>query len=140
MAPTPIDPAARPLPTSSLYLCDALSQSGLVENWERRRTGPFSFRFGHHLVVVRYARGEDLEAVRAAKTEGGSVLYVVDDDLAAIAEAPGVPKDYAERVRDFIEGPWLDLAASVDEVVVSSPVLHAPNIRPTWPFPDWSRA
>ena len=109
--------AIRALPTTSLYLRDALA--GFSLDWEKMRCGEHIFRFKEKSVVVRYADFDELHRLKEP------FIYIVDDDFPAIIRDPNLPADYRQRIEDFVEGPWLKIAESAEEIVVPNHHLQS---------------
>lgn len=136
----------RELPTTSLYFQDSLLGAGFWSDWESCRSGPFSFRFGARLVIVRYATEAEVELARTIRAGGGRVIYLIDDDLQAIVDDPQLPEDYRGRIGAFLSGPWQYLKEHIDEVVVGSDTLskkmrqvgfdRVTQMDPLWSIPS----
>lgn len=106
------------MPTASLYLQDALSEDRQIR-WTQLRAGTHSFRLGDSLIMVRYG------SVKALKQSTRRLIYVVDDDLTAIREDASLPAGYRETISRFVEGPWEEIVAAADEIVVPSSPLES---------------
>lgn len=106
------------LPSTSLYLKDALARSGFHPDWSALQDGDYRFRREGLSVIVRYASDEELADMATP------YVYVIDDDLPAICRDESLPAEYRDRIRAFVDGPWKKIVEDALEVVVSSETLR----------------
>lgn len=109
-------------PTTDLYFWNSCRE--WVRDWRHRgairRLGANCFTAGDRLLLLRR---DEPAIMRMAITWHGHVTYLIDDDVDAAARNPSLPEGYRQRLADFAEGPYCELLAHADTVVVSSDIL-----------------
>ncbi|MBT6278375.1 MAG: glycosyltransferase [Chromatiales bacterium] len=78
---------------------------------------------GRHVIVCRYCSSPVLRRIVAAKRRLASLTYVVDDDIAAAAQTPGLEWAYRVSQIRVARREFQELLAVADRVVVTSPWL-----------------
>jgi len=109
-------------PTTDLYFWNSCSV--WAHRWWRRGAirpfGENSFRCGTTLVLLR----RDVpEIMQAATAWSGRLIYVIDDDIDAAAQAPSLPDGYRQRLTQFAQTHYDGLLRRADIVVASSDAL-----------------
>jgi hypothetical protein len=133
----------RRLPSTDLYVAHPLRRlRGEARGHDLpplHAIGGNAYLVGRTGILVRYGDARDLDALR--RSGAARIVYVADDDFAAGAEDEGLPAAYRARLAAFVAGPWPDLVAAADTIIVSSPVLAASYgartrvMRPAWHLP-----
>jgi hypothetical protein len=110
------------LPTTDLYFVDACSD--WIGGWLRRgpvqRLGPNTFCSGDRLLLIRR---DTPELIERALAWPGRLIYLIDDDIDGVAQSPGLPSAYRDRLERFAQGPFDRLLRRADLIVASSDVL-----------------
>lgn len=113
------------LPTTSLYLRDALDDEGLEIDWHASRVGTHTYIIGQTAIIVRYADSSEWTAIQQWLSAGSRrLVYVTDDDLEAMVSDPQLPAKYRQKLRPFVRNVLPELMDAADLVVVSSPALR----------------
>jgi hypothetical protein len=114
------------LPSASLYMCDALRDGGVTQDWASRRLGPHTYRLGRVIVVVRTLDADEAERVRDVLTrENCELVYIIDDDLHAMVDDGALPKAYRRRLAAFVQTHEDFVVNAARTIVVASRHLEA---------------
>ncbi len=131
------------LPTTDLYFADACA--GLLQRWHRpgpiRALGPNSFATGDVALVVRAEHPEVVGRILSRKWK--RLIYLIDDDIEAGLDDPGLPAAYRLRLRHLYTTQYRPILHSADVIVTGSECLRrkygamkqAYRIDPYWPLP-----
>ncbi len=111
----------QPTPSVDLYFHYALAD--LIGNdggYPIQRLGGNLFAADGHYVLIRYAAAAELTALQTARRE--RLIYVVDDDFAALVDDDALPGDYRRRMAAFT-------ADVLPKILALDPLIAAPNRR-----------
>lgn len=86
--------------------------------WSRR-----ALLGGDVLVISRYIESELLACIREHRGRFRKIVYLFDDDLAAVRETQALPQAYKDWILPFAEGAFRHLLDLADTLVVTSPHL-----------------
>ena len=78
---------------------------------------------GAHIIICRSLNANWLNFLELNKPLFASINYIVDDDLSAASDTPGLPKRYREKLNKIVIEQQPRIVALADNIVVSSQYL-----------------
>ena len=121
-APTEVLYAAAPLEALAADAGIKLRRFDVSQASALERLLQHSPRTSDAIVVVRYLPPEWLAAVLALP-QRPRLVYLIDDDLPAAADAPGLPPSYRQRMVESARFDFELLLSACDHLLVTSPGL-----------------
>lgn len=109
-------------PTADIYFINAMgdllsSEGGVTA------LGPNVYGANGIFAVLRYASDAELAMLETARPH--RVIYVVDDDLAALSRSGELPAGYRSRLAGFVERSLPRILAMADTILAPNPLLLA---------------
>lgn len=136
----------RDSPTCDLYLRDRLAGCPLpVHYWHLGNDAPVALD-GAYVIIVRYVDSRSIAALERARDKLCAVAYLLDDDLAAVADDASLPLHYrliigrfwaryAQRLSDLVSELWLSSDVLASRYARATPVYRIDPKPARFPLP-----